>query len=158
MKIGITGHQERPGINWDWVQDTVREELSRLSPPLVGLTSLAVGADQVFAKTVLELGGSIIAVIPRDHYEQYFKDAGLDNYRELLCRATHVSLHADDEQEAFLKAGLYVADHSDLLIAIWDGQPSQGKGGTGDVVQHAVSAGRPWIHIDPIQRSIDRHY
>src|SRR5205807_7548272 len=36
-----------------------------------------------------------------------------------------------------------------LLIAVWDGQRANGRGGTGDVVQAAVAARIPVIVVDP---------
>jgi hypothetical protein len=62
--VGITGHQRLDdGEAWTWVANTIREELAKLAPPIVGLTSLAIGADQLFARCVLETGGSIHAII-----------------------------------------------------------------------------------------------
>jgi hypothetical protein len=157
MKIGITGHQERPGIDWHWVRSTLQDELGVIGSKIDGLTSLAAGADQVFAQVVLQLGGTLLAVIPRNDYDTYFKGDALDQYRELLANAKSVFLHADDEQEAFLNAGLYVSDNSELLIAVWDGEPSHGKGGTADIVEHAVSKGKPWTHINPLKRTVVHH-
>lgn len=157
MKIGITGHQERAGIDWTWVQQALRSEIESRKDNLVGLSSLAIGADQAFANEVIDFGGELIAVIPRDDYERFFNGPAFEKYHELLGKAKQVKLHADEEQEAFLRAGLYVADHSDLLIAVWDGKGSQGKGGTADIVEHVSKAGKPWIHIDPIERAIHHH-
>jgi hypothetical protein len=157
MKIGITGHQERDGIDWAWVDQALRSQLDSLNEHFIGLSSLAKGSDQLFAKLVLDMGGDLIAVIPRDDYERFFKPPFLQEYRDLLAKAKHVDLHSDDEQESFLRAGLYVADHSDLLIAVWDGNLSQGKGGTADIVQHVINEDKPWIHIDPIKRVVYEH-
>src|SRR3954451_3617566 len=37
--------------------------------------------------------------------------------------------------------------HSDMLIAIWDGLPPRGRGGTGEVVQLALTRGTAIIHV-----------
>jgi hypothetical protein len=157
VKLGITGHQKRDGIDWEWVRLAIGQELGRYDAPLTGLTSLAVGADQIFAEAVLERGGSLLAVVPRNDYQTYFEGEGLDRYRQLVNRSNVIHLHVADEQQAFLEAGLYVADHSDCLLAVWDGEGSKGKGGTADVVAHVASAGAPWVHIDPIRKRIVRH-
>jgi len=39
--------------------------------------------------------------------------------------------------EAYEKAGFYIAEHSDVMIAVWDGQASQGRGGTAEIVAKA---------------------
>jgi hypothetical protein len=157
MKLGVTGHQERSGIDWEWVKRAIGQELSRYDDPVVGLTSLAVGADQAFAEVVLSRGGKLIAVIPRDDYQRYFKGEALARYQSLLAQSEPVNLHATDEQQAFLEAGLYVATQSDCLLAVWDGKGSKGRGGTADVVAHVEVAGTPWIHIDPIAKQVVRH-
>lgn len=36
----------------------------------------------------------------------------------------------------------------DILIAVWDGEPSAGPGGAADIVAHAVEAGIPVIYVD----------
>jgi hypothetical protein len=61
------------------------------------------------------------------------------------------------KQQAFLEAGLYVADHCDCLLAVWDGQGSMGKGGTADVVEHVRSKGARWVHINPMVKTVVRH-
>jgi hypothetical protein len=73
MRIGITGHQQLADPEaWPWVAGVLRAELGKLAPPLVGVTSLAVGADQLFAKLVLERGGEIHAVLPFSDIERSF--------------------------------------------------------------------------------------
>lgn len=54
-------------------------------------------------------------------------------------------------EEAFLACGKAVADWTDILIAIWDGRPAKGRGGTGDVVAYARSVQTPmaWAHPNP---------
>jgi len=44
-----------------------------------------------------------------------------------------------------------VVDLADLLIAVWDGKPARGPGGTADVVAYAASAGKPYVWLDPIR-------
>ncbi len=42
------------------------------------------------------------------------------------------------------------------MMAVWDGEPAQGLGGTGDVVDYALARRKPVIHIDPIKRRVMR--
>ena len=49
--------------------------------------------------------------------------------------------------EAYEKTGFFIAEHSDVVIAVWDGLPSQGRGGTADVVARARKLGTPICHI-----------
>lgn len=157
MKVGVTGHQERPGIEWRWVRSAITDLVGEIGRPVVGFTSLAIGADQVFAEVVLSQAGRLVAVVPRDDYERFFRGDDLVRYRELLARSNAVVLQARDEDRAFLEAGLYIVDKCDRLLAVWDGEPSRGEGGTANVVDHARRSGRPWVHIDPLRTSVTRH-
>jgi len=42
-----------------------------------------------------------------------------------------------------------IVQKSDVIIAVWDGEPAKGPGGTGDVVHHAIRRGVPLLRIDP---------
>ena len=54
MKVGITGHQKLNDPSaWSDVCKQLGELLNDAEKPLIGLTSLAIGADQLFAEVVL---------------------------------------------------------------------------------------------------------
>jgi hypothetical protein len=156
MRVGITGHQrlEDPKA-WPWVARVMRDELARVAPPLVGVTSLAVGADQLLARLVLEAGGTIHVVLPFADIERSFSPEDVPAYRELVRQATVEVLdtHGTDE-DAYLAAGQRVVEMSDIVLAVWNGKPAKGKGGTADVVACAIRRGVPLIHIDPISRTV----
>ena len=42
----------------------------------------------------------------------------------------------------------------DLLIAVWDGQPARGAGGTEEVVSLARIANKPLFVIDPLTATL----
>ena len=48
----------------------------------------------------------------------------------------------------YVAAGQYMLAHCDLLIALWDGKPARGAGGTADVVAQARQLCLPiaWIY------------
>jgi hypothetical protein len=56
-------------------------------------------------------------------------------------------------EEAFWNAGKYIVDHSDLVVAVWDGEAARGLGGTADVVQYALTVGRKVVHVNPVART-----
>jgi hypothetical protein len=156
MRIGVTGHQRRPEIDWNWVKKEIGAALSELKDVDGAYTSLAVGSDQIFAQAALRHNIKVIAVIPlpRPDYEKYFKDGDLETYYDLLGRSEVIELKGDpDHEKAFFQAGIYIADHADKLIAVWDGNPALGLGGTADIVAYAQSRGRPILHINPVRRS-----
>lgn len=158
MRIGITGHQRLDDAsNWWWVRQTIDHLLSSLSPPLIGVTSLAVGADQLFAVAILQHSGSLEIVVPFAGYEFTFSEGhDRQEYTRLLQHASKVEVldkHNSDE-EAYFAAGKRVVDLSDLMIAVWDGNPAAGLGGTGDVVNYAVQQRKRTLHLNPITHEV----
>ncbi len=162
MRIGVTGHQHlaQPDA-WHWVRVQIDRIIEHTPPPVVGLSSLALGADQIFAESVLEHGGALEAVIPFPEYEDRF--AGQHErevYRRLLGRAVHriVLPRAGSDEESYYAAGRFIVDSADLLLAVWDGEPAKGLGGTGDVVRYAERARKPVVHVDPIKRRVETRH
>ncbi|HEV2765077.1 MAG TPA: hypothetical protein VGV38_18995 [Pyrinomonadaceae bacterium] len=158
MRVGVTGHQRlREPAGWDWVRRELDRLLSSLAPPLVGITSLAVGADQLFADAVLRRGGSLEVVIPFAGYELTFTEGhDREAYARLLRHALkrEVMERRGSDEEAYLASGKLVADRSELLIAVWDGLPAGGLGGTGDVVRYAVQRGKTTVHLNPVTQEV----
>ena len=158
MKIGVTGHQKLDNpADWVWVGAELDRVLDGIPSPVIGLSSLAVGADQLFAQAILRHQGSLEVVIPFPEYEQTFAD-GPDNetYRRLLKAASKVEVlqRSGSDEECYLEAGKRVVDGSDLLVAVWDGKPAAGLGGTGDAVNYALQNQRRVIHLNPITRRV----
>ena len=52
--------------------------------------------------------------------------------------------------EAYAQAGQYIVDNCDLLIALWDGKPAAGQGGTAEIVEYAREKQCPlfWINTE----------
>ena len=152
MRVGVTGHQERAGIDWDWVRQQIDRFLSGKAQ-LLGFTSLAVGTDQIFAEAVLHKNGKLTAVIPIEGYVSYFEGDARARYERLLASASVVTLRSTkSDEQAFLDAGKWIVREVDYLIAVWDGEPAEGAGGTGDIVDYARSLAKPVLHINPIER------
>ena len=146
--VGVTGHRAIPPAAFRHVRSGIVAALTAAGParrPLEVLSSLAVGADQMFAEVALAHGARLTAVLPSADYERTFATDERVLYRRLLERAhRHVVLdHAEVSDEAYYEAGTWIADHSDLILAVWDGRPARGHGGTGEIVDYARRRGTP---------------
>lgn len=144
MRVGVTGHRDLGGAA-EFVAAVVRVRFAATSG-LVVVTCLAAGADQMAASIALELGGGLEVVIPCDDYEATFSGGpALAAFEALVVAAGHVERLAFDHpcEDAFMAGGRRVVDRSDRLLAVWDGAPSQGLGGTADVVAYARRRGVP---------------
>jgi hypothetical protein len=148
--IGLTGHQKMPAVARDHAERELRTLIAR-HPGITGLTCLAAGADQLFARILLEAGNTLHAVIPSCGYERTFNAEDLATYRDLYAAAAEVTVldFAGPGEHAYHAAGIYIVEHCDLLAAVWDGRPAQGLGGTGDVVAYARAVGRPVVTFWP---------
>jgi hypothetical protein len=147
-RVGITGHQGLPEAAVPYVTQKIHDILAATAPPLVGYSSLAEGADQLFAHELLAARGDLHVVVPSDGYEGTFSEPDRHTYFALLDKAADVTRlrFESPSEEAYDAAGQWVAKHCETLIAVWDGKPSRGLGGTADAVTHARKLGRT-VHV-----------
>jgi hypothetical protein len=144
-RIGITGHCKVSPETLDLVRRALRDALSAYpGRDLTGLTCLAEGADQTFAQVVLDLGGQVEVILPAPDYREDV--VSLDNralFDALLLRAAAVRTLPFEKpgREAYMAASEEVVKSSERLLAVWDGQPADGLGGTADVVARARELG-----------------
>ena len=157
MKVAITGHQY---LGSDETAFWVSAELEILINSLkitTGYTCLAIGTDQLFAEVLLKHAVPFVAVLACAEIEKSFKDAeAVAVFRQLCAQASGI-IRLPFEQpggEAYFAAGKVVVDQADLLLAVWDGQPAKGLGGTADVVGYAQQVHKRVIHLDPLTRKI----
>jgi hypothetical protein len=166
LRIGVTGHRIIPdedaiAARVDDVLVRLRDLLPRqLSTPVLleVVSPLGEGADRIVAERVLEIPDSILEVplpLAADDYERDFESpASRERFRALLARAERVwvvggadrideAQRGSDRVDAYGEAGAYVVDSCDLLIAVWDGMPPRGPGGTADMVNRAAHQAMP---------------
>lgn len=143
--VGCTGHQTLTVATQSAIADAVSARLRRLDDgDLEGVCSLAIGADQIFARALLAIGGRLHVVVPcADYASTFTTDEARASYAEFLASSTSSEElpYPSPTEEAFMAAGRAVADRSDLLLAVWDGAPAAGLGGTADVVKYAKGRG-----------------
>jgi hypothetical protein len=98
-----------------------------------------------------------VAVIACAQIESTFSsDDDRTLFRWLLADASEaIRLPFDAPSEAaYYEAGKVAVDESDVVIAVWDGKPAKGLGGTGDIVQYARVRGKKVIHVDLVARRV----
>jgi hypothetical protein len=157
ITLGVTGHRHLRDIDGlipriDAVLDHIEARWPGAS--LTVISSLAEGSDRLVAERVLCRPRTRLVVPLPMPEEVYMRDfTSLDSQRQflgLLARADEIVRFppAPSRPAAYEQAGRYMLDHCDLLIALWDGQPAQGDGGTGSIVASARRREMPlaWIH------------
>jgi hypothetical protein len=150
-RIAISGHRGLSAQTAHLVDEAIRAELARHAPDVTGLSCLADGADQIFARAVTDLGGTLEAVIPATKYRAGFPAEVLAEYDDLLAQASAVRnlSFIESTSESHMAASKLMVDEADELYAVWDGKPARGYGGTADVVAYAREHGLPVCVIWP---------
>lgn len=159
MRIAITGHRELPAETERLVDQAIRQQLAAYTGrDLVGVTNLADGADQLFARAVLDAGGQLDVIVPAARYRDGLPESAHAAYDVLLSRASNVHRldRIESTEEAHMEASTAMLDRAERLFAVWDGKPARGYGGTADVVAEARNRGIPVTVIWPEGASRDQ--
>ena len=160
LRIGVTGHRRLtdpaalvPGIRAA-IQGVIERFLGpEAEPALLVISALAEGADRLVATEVLAGPDATLEAVlplpPGDYLDDFTGDASKAEFTEMLGRAASVwvARPGGSRDEAYERAGRHVVDRADVLIALWDGEPPRGRGGTATVVSYAREQGVPvaWV-------------
>ncbi len=179
VRLGVTGHRTFPMEQA--VRASVTKVLAQLDESLKVLhhtphtytviSPLAEGADRLVAREVLAWAPpegaekpSLKVVLPlpeADYLYDLETRKSKDEFKSLLALATStVTLDkVASRTAAYERAGRWVVDNCDVLIAVWDGKPAQGQGGTAEVVEYARKVGRIifWIHSETGEIIAENH-
>ena len=160
MIVAVTGHRpNRLHIGVDRVAEHLDGVFATLacdpkSEPCIAVSALAEGADRLFARAALAHGFELRALLPfaSTDYETTFGDTSTTgHYRELLALASDViempGTLAEDTA-GYEAVGRRLVDECDVLVAVWDGKPAAGRGGTPEIIAYALSKARKTIWVN----------
>ena len=165
LVIGVTSHRNIPVAEIPAVRARVAALFARLrqefpSLPLIVLSALAEGGDQLVAEEALAAGARLIAPLPmlRSEYVEDFPQGPARARFDALCdaaevielplaefaqRRTRAEAPAGHERNLrYAQAGVFISQHCHLLLAIWDGKTSDRLGGTAQVVRFHLTGVR----------------
>jgi hypothetical protein len=150
-RIAISGHRGLPGDTTALINKAIRAALTSLLPDVTGISCLADGADQIFARAITDLGGTLEVIIPATQYRDRLPDDAKPEYDSLIAQAQAVRQlpYTESDSEAHMAASILMVDTADILYAVWDGLPARSYGGTADVVAYARQHGIPVQAIWP---------
>jgi hypothetical protein len=165
LRVGVTGHRWLDPSD-TVLADVVRDALTRIRNActssdtdvtrvqLTVVSSLAEGADRIVARAALAMGARLEVVLPlaeTDFRADFADERSASEFSALLERAASVTIvpGRPERPEAYAAAGRMVMHRSDVLLAMWDGAPARGEGGTGDLVDTVQAAGKAlcWIKV-----------
>jgi hypothetical protein len=182
LTLGVTGHRREriPESDWGEIRNRVcgaveaiqaitralaeegAEFFAPAPPELRVLSALSDGADSLVAEVATSRGFALDCVLPfpPQCYAEDFADAERRATFEKLFAAAENRLilpgSRDREAGAYAQAGEAIVAQSTLLVAVWDGHPGKGWGGTADVVETAVDTGVPVLQISPNPKIVPR--
>ncbi|MEV7868399.1 hypothetical protein AB0P17_20385 [Streptomyces sp. NPDC088124] len=146
MRVGITGHRGLPPAVELQVKALLAQRAASFdASDLVGVSCIADGPDTWWAQAVLSVGGCLEVVVPAAEYRDGLPDWHHHDYDSLLSQAaeTHHTGLRESTSEAHQAGSEVLVGRSDLVLAVWDGLPARGYGGTADVVAYAERVGVP---------------
>lgn len=167
LTIGVIGHRDLIPDDHDRIVAHMRGFVSSYrvrfpATPIVVITALAEGADQLVVDACQTLEGvTIMAVLPMpvSDYERDFTELGsLQRFRHLLT-VVQTTITVDEllprdsialawpevstdegRGAAYQRCARFISDHSHVLLAAWDGRSPELVAGTADTVHYRLSS------------------
>jgi hypothetical protein len=161
LRLGVTGHRSlhhevelRRAVNL--AIDHALEVRDAEGDPgdLVVVSALAEGADRLVVHECLRRDGATLEAVlplPVDEYTKDFDTAvSRREFADLVSLAVVVEVAETmpTREQAYERAGHLMVDRSDAIVAVWDGLPARGRGGTADIVTYAQDRRVPVIRVD----------
>jgi hypothetical protein len=153
LLVGVAGHRQLDAREQEQIERQLRVFFTELraqlpATPVVLVSRLAGGADQLAASVALAAGCELACLLPLDAaaYRAAFSSESARAAFDRLFAASTVlapaagSGSAADPEQAYAQAGYYLTRHATLMLVLWDGE-SHHRGSVADVVR-ARAAGR----------------
>ena len=166
LTTGVTGHRDLLADEVPALREKVRDFFIQLQGDYPDLelqliTPLAEGSDRLVADVALELGCNLIVPLPmpQAEYEKDFSSPeAVEEFRGSLkkARVIHLrllksdpgkSLTHEEKAQQYAQMGIFISNHSQVLLALWDGKPASEVGGTASVVNYHLTAVMPGFSI-----------
>jgi len=169
LVVGVTGHRDLRQKDIGALKAALNGIFDRLKKdyqttvgptPIIVLSSLAEGADQLVASVAVECGAQLIAPMPMpiEEYRHDFEPGiepgaaeGFDKWMNLRIpkpimpftpenSLDAVRSNREKRNEQYRAVGLFIVRHCDVLIALWDGNKHEtAVGGTAEVVDSKLN-------------------
>ena len=172
LTIGVTGHRDIVPGEIETIATRVREFFSSLKSrfPVLDLeliTPLAEGSDRLVTRVADEMGIPYTALLPMpaDEYRNDFSgESSKREFDEMLRGAERVITlpgRIDGDVQSvegrnwhYAQLGVFLSNHCQILLALWDGKESRQVGGTAHVVRYHLTAVMPGFHDVPPPASL----
>ncbi len=166
LTIGVTGHRDLVAEEIPALKEIVRSFFLRLQNDFPDLdlqliTPLAEGSDRLVTNIALDLGIDLIVPLPmlQAEYEQDFSfPEAVEEFREALKKVRVIHLQAltgvgghagtaADHERLYAQLGIFISNHCQVLLVLWDGKATTAVGGTAGVVNYHLTAVMPGFSV-----------
>lgn len=154
VAIGFTGHRSLEDESKSRVRilEFLQDFKAKTNKTVYGVSSAAAGGDLLFAESCIQIGLPIRILLPepKEQFREDFDEATWNRAESVMKRAISVEVigSGQTKEERYYECGVETVQQSQLLLALWNGKPSHGLGGTEEIVTFAKEQERPviWIH------------
>ena len=150
--IGVVGHrniveESKEDARHHFEKILKRYKIKYPNTPILVVTSLAEGADQLIAEIAIKIEGVFLGVLIPMGIEKYLETFSSDSARQefnkfcskaLFVRDTSTDMVFENNSDAFRNNTRELSNNADLLIALWDGIASNQVGGTSDTLYYKL--------------------
>lgn len=163
LSVGVTGHRDILAEERSDIRVKVRSFFIDLAAQFPDLqleliSGMAIGADSLVTEVALDMSIPVVAVLPfpQGDYEQDFAPDDLPQFRELLEQCTVVTMaylneagdaSLSDDAEArsrqYAQLGVFISNHCQILLTLWDGKKTADVGGTHGVTRYHLTGVMP---------------
>jgi len=166
LTIGVTGHRDLVADEVPALKEKVRDFFLQLKTEFPDLdlqliTPLAEGSDRLVTDIALEMGIKLVVPLPMsqaDYERDFSSSAAIEVFRESLKDARIINLRTLPEAQGqpltestrdrqYAQLGIFISNHAQILLALWDGKPSNAPGGTSSVVNYHLTSIMPGYSI-----------
>src|SRR5579863_500980 len=154
VAIGFTGHRNLPDESKSraCILKFLQQYKAGTNKTVYGVSSAAAGGDLLFAESCIQVGLPIRILLPapKEQFREDFDEPTWNRAVSVMEHAISVEVIGSGEtkEERYYECGVETVQQSQMLLALWDGKPSLGLGGTEEIVTFAKGQERPvvWIH------------
>jgi len=156
INIAVSGHRqldEKPDLEQAVINAGNRIRWLFSGQRFQVYSCLAEGADRMLARIlVATLPADLVAVLPlpeRDYRRDFSSGESLHEFQQFKKAAASVVVLGKNKKrpQAYHAANQYLLQNCQVLVAVWDGLPARGEGGTAELVEAVRQTGRMLLWI-----------
>ena len=172
IRIGVTGHRELTQQQSAAIEPLLKRAIENIifyhenafgnTSEYIFTSSIAEGADTIFAKIAVKYFECKLRIILPFEKEEYIKDFTTQKLKDefgFLLQHEKVSeinclqqLSLNERNKLYFEAGKKVVDENDYMIAVWNEQKAAGSGGTADIAEYCMALKKNILVINPLEK------